>query len=144
MSEEACIHYAISVGRWDHAWGISVGGRGDWDDTPYSELATLKFSGKIIRPEAFKYPKAEVTLSGRHGMLPDINAEAAKSVGMLNAHGDILGVYAFVPAERVGELLTLAASGRVQAITMLAEKLRYRKASLHHINLETDFDVEEL
>lgn len=61
--KEEYVHYVTTVTGWEHMYGLSIGGRSRFDDGPYSEFAVLKLTGEVIRPEKYKFPKAEVRLS---------------------------------------------------------------------------------
>jgi hypothetical protein len=54
-----------------------------------------------------------------------------------------LDAYVFVPAERMAELLTLAVTGRLQAVAFVGTKLKWRKASIINLQLMTEFNEED-
>jgi hypothetical protein len=136
------IFYVVTVDSWDHIYGLSVGNRSRFDDGPYSEFAVLTFTGAVVRPENFKTPKAAIGLSSQRGLLEDSNSYP-KSIGMLTGRGDTLDVYVPIPAERMAELITLAASERVKAVAFTGTELKYRKGTITNIELMTEFIEED-
>jgi len=130
-AREEQIGYIVRVSDWDYYYSFRPSDpKGHWDHGPYSEIATLSFTGELIRPENSKYRTATVTLSGKAGMMEERLTGAALSIGTLSAHENELSAYIFVPAERLAELTTVAQSGRVQIVHITGTRLRYRSAQM--------------
>lgn len=142
-TKEEYIHYVTLVTGWEHIYGLGIGGHSRFSDGPYSELSVLKLTGDVVRPDNFKFPKVEIQLSSRAGMLDDDGRELPRSIGLLSSHDDVLAAYVFTPAERMAELLTLAASERLQAVAFTGTKLKWRKGSIINIELMTEFIEED-
>jgi len=143
-AREEYIGYLVRVSGWDYHYGFRPSDpRSHWDPGPYSELATLSFTGELIRPENSKYRTATVTLSGKVGMMEERPTGAASSIGSLSAHEDELSAYVFIPTERLAELSVVAQSGRVQIVQITGTKLRYRSALIRNLSLDTHFDEED-
>jgi hypothetical protein len=129
-------HYEITVGRWEHYYGFRTGDQ-KFDPKPYSHTETVTWYGDVLRPEGIQFPKAEVTLSA-HDELMSERATRRSIIGTINAHDDVLYAYVFVPAEHMGQLVALAASGRLKMISLVGEPLKWRKASIRSISLNTE------
>lgn len=143
-AREEYIAYFVRIGGWDYYYGFRPSDpKSQWDHGPYNEIATLTFTGELIRPENSKYRAVAVTLSGKAGMMEDRRTGAVPSIGTLTAHEDELSAYIFVPAERLTELTTVAQSGRVQVVQVTGTKLRCRSAQIHNLSIYTQFDDEE-
>ena len=92
----------MHVESWEHYYGF---GPGDprFDTTPYRHTETLTWSGRIVLPEGFKYPRAVVTLSAQQGLLSldaepkPIGSNYARN-GVLNAHVITFSTKALVAA----------------------------------------------
>jgi hypothetical protein len=106
-------HDDITVGRWEHYYGFRIGDQ-KFDQNPYGHTETLTWHGNVIRPECFRYTKAEVTLSARDGLMSE--RATPRSIGTLNPHDGVVYAYVFVPAEHMGQLIALAASGWVHEL----------------------------
>jgi hypothetical protein len=91
-------HFFVHVESWDHYYGF---GPGDplFDATPYRHTETLTWTGRVILPEGFKYPRAVVTLSAQQGLLAH-DAEQ-KSIGSNYARNVILGSDSWIPEKSV-------------------------------------------
>lgn len=135
------ITYLVVVTGWEHHYGLRIADGSAWEPGPYHELATLTLRGEVVRPEGFKHPRGEVTLSSRAGMLHETGEP--KCIGSLSARGDLLQAYVFIPAERLAELVAVAASGRIHIAAVGGTKLRYRSGTIHSVTLDTEFDPEE-
>lgn len=143
-AREEYIAYFVRVGGWDYYYGFRPSDpKSQWNHGPYNEIATLTFTGELIRPENSKYRAVALTLSGKAGMLEERRTGGVSSIGTLTAHEDALSAYIFVPAERLTELATVAQSGRVQVVQVTGTKLRYRSAQIHNLSIYTQFDVED-
>lgn len=141
---EELVTYLIRVTDWDYYYSLRVSDpKSRWDHGAYSELATLGFSGELIRPENSKYRKADVTLSARPSMLEEQPGLGTSSLGTLSVSGDQFSAYVFVPAKRVAEIATVAQSGKVQIVHLVGTRLRYRSGLVRNIALHTSFNEEE-
>ncbi len=141
---EEYVTYVIAVTGWDSYYGFRVSDpKSRFDSGPYSEIATLTFTGGLIRPEGFKYSSAKLTLSAHADMLEERRDKPPSSIGSLTAHDDTLEAYVFIPAERMAALIALAQSGRVQIASIGGTRLRYRLGQVHNISLDTRPDDEE-
>lgn len=139
--EDEYIHYVVSISGWDHSYGFGLS-HSRFEIGPYSKHASIVFTGDLIRPEGFRYPRSIVTLASRTGMLSEQGEGSGKSIGMLNGREDLLDVYVFVPAEDMAELVSLALSGRIQAAVITGTPLKWRRGTVHSVYLETDFNEE--
>jgi len=136
--------YFVRVGGWDYYYGFRPSDpKSQWDHGPYNEIATLTFTGELIRPENSKYRTVAVTFSGKAGMMEERRTDAVPSIDTLTAHEDELSAYIFVPNERFPELTTVAQSGRVQVVQVTGTKLRYRSAQIHNLSIYTQFNDED-
>lgn len=135
------ITYVVTVTAWDRHWSFRVSDGSRWELGPYGGHGTLTLHGQVYRPEGFKYPRAEVTLSGRLGMRTE--RDTSTSIGSLDARDDLLRAYVFVPAEDMAELTVLTTSGRLQMAALSGTPLRYRQGQVRGLSLHTDFDPEE-
>jgi len=141
--KEEYVHYVATISGWEHMFGFSVGKHSRYEREPYSEFGSLTLRGMMVRPEECKYPKAEFTIHSKRGMFDGEWDTLPKSIGTLYADGDLLRIAIFVPVERMAELLTMAASERVQAVAFVGTKLKWRQGSVHNIELMTEFIEED-
>lgn len=138
------VHYAISVTDWNSYYSFRVSNpKSRFDSGPYSEIATLTFTGELIRPEGLKYKNAALTLCAQAEIMQERWDRPPLSIGSLNAHEDTLEAYIFIPAERMAALVALAQSGRVQIASIGGTRLRYRSGLVHSISLNTESDDDE-
>jgi hypothetical protein len=143
-AREEYIAYFLRVSGWDYYYGFRPSDpKSQWDQGPYSEIATLTFTGELIRPVNSKYRAATVTLSAKSGMMEERPAGTARSIGSLTANEDELSAYIFVPAERLTELTAVAQSERVRVVQVTGTKLRYRSGQIHNLSIYTSFDEED-
>ncbi len=145
--QDEYVGYAIAVTGWDsYYWFWVSDPKSRYDTGPYSEIATVTFTGGLIRPEGSKYENASLTLSAKEGMMEGRWDEPPTSIGSLTAHEDTLEAYVFIPVERMAALVALAHSGRVQIASIGGTRLRYRSGQVHSISLDTrpeDNDEDE-
>lgn len=122
----------------------STFGPGDprFDAAPYRHTETLAWTGRIILPEGFKYPRAVVTLSAQQGLLS--RDAAQKPIGSNYARNGVLNAHVFVPAEHMGQLIGLAASGRLREISFVGEPLYRGRGLIRSISLATETEESEL
>ena len=83
---------------------------------------------------------ALVTESARENPVDD---DVSRSIGVLSCRDDELIVTAWLPTERFGDLVAIAASGRVQSVTVFGTRLRYRRANAHVIGISTELDDDD-
>lgn len=141
---EELVTYLVRVMDWDYYYSLRVSDpKSRWDPGAYSELATLSFSGDLIRPENSKYGKASITLSARAGMLGEQPGLGTSSLGTLSVDGGEFFAYVFAPAERFGELVTIAQSGKVQIVHLVGSRIRYRSGLVLNIALHMSFNEDE-
>lgn len=91
--------------------GIGGGASTSVEPGPYANSGTLTLNGEVFRPEGFKYPRAEITLSGQDKMTEE--GGHPKAIGSINVRDDLLQAYIFVPIESMGKLTSLAACDRI-------------------------------
>lgn len=138
------VHYVVQVNDWDCHYGFRISDpKSQFDDGPYSDIATLTFSGDLTEPENSKYSRAELTLSARGGMGDEKWREPPSAIGSLGAYDETLTAYVFVPIEHMAMLVSLAASGKVQRVWMLGSKLRYRSGRVQNISIDTEPEDED-
>jgi len=143
-TREEFVSYLLRVTGWDCHYSFSVGDpKHRWGTGPYNQLTTLSLSGDLIRPDGCAYKRATLTFSARADMDKDDRQGPVNAIGSLSASEDELSPYIFIPKERVAELATIAASGRIQIVQFTATKLRYRSALIRNVSLYTRFDEEE-
>ncbi len=105
------VHYVFQVNDWDCHYGFRISDpKNQFDDGPYSDLATLTFSGDLMEPVKSKYSSAELTLSSRGGMSDEKWREPPSAIGSLGAYDETLTVYVFVPIEHMAMLVSLSAT----------------------------------
>lgn len=133
--------YVIKITSWDSWWNFSVGDGSRWEPGPYNLSSTLTLQGEVYRPEDFKYPHAELTLSARDAM----HKEAGKPlrIGGLDVNGETLRAYVFVPSETMAQLTVLVATGRLAIANVSGTRLRYRRGAVRGIGLHTEFNPDE-
>lgn len=140
---EEPVIYDVLVTDWDYYYSISPDdGRGLLGPGPYSEIQNATFLGTISYPENFKYPKCEVTLSGKEGILEERYEKPSKIVGLLNAQEDTLNAYVFIPSARLAEIVGVASSGRIKCISMTGSKLKWRSGTIQHFSVSTRVEDE--
>jgi hypothetical protein len=103
------------VGKWEHYYGYSAHARSRYEDAGYHHTETLTFSGRPVLPEGFKYPNVEITLSADKDFTDTAPDGFRAVIGTLDAAGDTLRAYAFVPGDHMAQLV--AASGRVRVVS---------------------------
>lgn len=141
---EEHVHYEIRISGWDYYYSLRLSDpKSAFDRGTYSEIATFSLKGELISPEDLPYTEGLLTLSAQVGMLNQEYVEQPKAIGGLSVAGDTLTAYVFVPAERLSELATVAASGRLQAARFIGSRLRYRSGTVHNISVTTEFEEEE-
>jgi hypothetical protein len=133
-------HYIIAVASWGFAWLFSVGSP-KYDPGPYSEHSTLTFRGELHRPTPFRYPKAEVELSGRAELPAPWETSPPKCLGSLDARDDWVRVYIPVSVDRLAMLT--AAAPRIRLISLGGDTLFRRKALIRSLHLDTEFNPED-
>jgi len=137
--QEEYISYDVRVTSWDCYYGLAIGDpKSRFYEGPYSETATVDFNGRLISPEGTPYTNATLTLSARSGMMEEEHDIPHKSLGSLSVYENKLTAYIFVPVERMGALVSLAQSDRVQIASIGGTRLRYRSGLIHNISLNTD------
>jgi len=138
------VHYVVQVSDWDCHYGFQISDpKSQFDDGPFSNIATLTFSGDLMEPDNSKYSRAELTLSARNGMGEEKWREPPTAIGSLGAYENTLTAYVFVPIEHMAMLVSLAASGKVQRVWMLGSKLRYRSGRVQNISIDTEPEEED-
>ena len=135
------VSYVVRIADWDRWWSFSVTGDSRWARGPYSEYGTLILRGHVFRPEGFKFPQMEITISGEEMMKDATNKPV--NIGLLYVSESLLKAHVSVPSESIGELTTLAASGRLQVVHLSGTPLRYRQGTVHGIELNTEFISED-
>lgn len=139
------VQYLIRVVGWDYYYALRGGDpKNSFDKNAYEELATLSFSGELIEPRLPKIKRAEVTFSGRVGMLDEPFGEAQLTIGSIWSRAGQLSGYVFTPQQRLAELTSVAQSGRVQIVRCTATKLRYGSALIHSVSIATQLEEDEL
>jgi hypothetical protein len=135
-------HYFVRVDHWEHYYGF---GPGDprFHDTVYNHTETLSWTGHVILPEGFKYPKALVTLSAHEGMMAE-STKPNPTIGSMYARGQEINAYVFIPAEHMGQLVGLAVSGRLKTISFVGEPLKWRQGLIRSISLSTEIEKESI
>lgn len=143
-NREEYVSYLVRLTGWNYHYSFSLNDpKRRWGPGPYNEHSGVIFEGDVIRPEGCKYERAIITLSARAGLLQEKMAEHPTCVGSLTAVGTELSAYVFVPAERLAELTSVAASGRVQIAQFTATKVRFRSALVRNVSLDTNFNPED-
>jgi hypothetical protein len=133
--------YVITITGWDSWSSFRVSDGSQWQPGPYGDSKTLTLRGEVYRPEGFKYPRAEVTLSAQDRMQEETKNPLC--IGVLNANDDTLRAYVSVPGETLSHLTTVAGSGRLRMVHLSGTRLRYRKGTIASIDLNTNFVPEE-
>lgn len=142
--KDELVHYVVQVTNWDCHYGFRISDpKNQFDDGPYSDLATLTFSGDLMEPANSKYSRAELTLSARNRMGEEKWREPPTAIGSLGAYDETLTAYVFVPIEHMAMLVSLAASAKVQRVSILGTKLHYRSGSVRNIYIDTEPEGED-
>jgi hypothetical protein len=115
-----------------------------WEGWPIGELATLTFTGEVVRPDKCKFTTGKLTFSAR----PDRaeNTERGTKpvpIGSASARGEEIEAYVFIPEERLRLLLIAAQSGRVEVAHFAGVKLRYGTGAVLSVSLGTRFEEDE-
>jgi hypothetical protein len=134
---EEYVFYTVAVGRWDHEYSYSAHGRSRYEDAGYRRLETLTFSGRPVLPDGFQYPIVEITLSAAKNFTDTAPDEFRAVIGTLDAAGDTLRVYAFVPSNHMAQLVAVAASGRVRVALFHGTPLKRRSGTIRNISVST-------
>lgn len=131
--------FQISLLRWDVSWIFSLAdNRGSsFNHGNHYESLALKLYGKVIFPENFKYPDVECDLYADW----KLNREEVPScIGSMMANKHTLEIYIPIPPERLECLI--ATADRLLALEVNAEPLRYRRARVMSICLDSRFDSD--
>ena len=138
------VHYGIRVTGWDCYYSFRVSDpKSRFDYGPYSNIATVTFSGELTEPTNTKYANAALTLSAREDMSGERWSEPPKAIGSLSTCEDTISAYVFVPMEHMAMLVSLAQSEKVQSVSIGGTRLRYRSGSVQSISLNTEPEEED-
>jgi hypothetical protein len=132
--------YVVTVAAWNLSWLFAVSDP-KRDPDPYREYTNLVFHGEIHRPAPFRYPRAEVTLSGRAELPEPWQAPQPQSIGHLEGRDGLLRAYVTVPAERLALLTATAA--RVRLVALSGGRLSRGRGLVRSLHVDTRFDPEE-
>ncbi len=142
--QEEYVDYEIGVTGWDSYYWFRVSDpKSRYEPGPYSEIATLIFTGALIRPETSLYKTAALTLSAHAGMMEERWDKPPTSIGSLTARENTLEAYVFIPVERMASMVALAQSGRVLTASIGGTRLRYRSGQVLSISLNTRIEGED-
>jgi hypothetical protein len=72
-----------------------------------------------------------------------VDDDLSRSIGVLTCRDDELIASVWLPTERFGDLVAISANGRVQSVTVLGTRLRYRRANAHSIGIFTELNDED-
>lgn len=133
------VAYVVAVREWSFWYRLGVGDRrlvqGSRDETMQMALR-----GEVVRPAGFKHPRVELDLSASEGPLPE---GPATYFGRMEARGDLLTAYAFLPPGGFAAVLAAAAAGQVRFVILEGWTLRYRHSMLRGITLATGLDEDD-
>ena len=133
--------YVVAVASWDLSWSFSAGDP-KHDPDPYREFSTLLLRGPVHRPASFRYPLAEITVSGQADLLIKARDQPARStIGYLQGNNEVLQAYVQVPLERLAMLV--AGAPRFRLAVVSGSKLFRRRSSIRGIQLDTEFKPED-
>lgn len=134
--ESQRVLYQIKIHGWDVSWsfGLASSYYSRADEGSYSEYLILTLRGKVMYPEGFKYSDVECQLSADPRLSQD--ATPATSIGSLTASESQLMAYIPVRRERMGALI--AGADRFRNLQLNAAPLRYRRALVMSINLDSE------
>lgn len=130
-------YYLVEVAGWRHYYGYSAHRQSRHEEAGYRHTETVVFNGKIVFPEGFRYPNAEVTLSAHRESTADVPEGFRAIIGAFNAAGDALRAYAFVPAGHMAQLVAVAASGRVRVASFHGTPLKRRRGTIWNVSVST-------
>jgi hypothetical protein len=134
---EEHVLYIVEVVGWHHYYGYSAHRESRHEDAGYRHTETVAFNGKLVHPKGFRYPNAEVTLSA-HDESTTFPPEGFRAViGTLDAAGDTLRAYAFVPRDHMAQLVAVAASGRVRVALFHGTPLKRRSGTIWSVSVST-------
>ena len=136
-SREERVLYIVEVSGWHHYYGYGAHRQTRYDDAGYRHTETLVFNGKVVFPEGFQYPNAEVTLSGHDERAINSPEDFRPIIGTLDATGDTLRAYAFVPRDHMPQLVAVAASERVRVALFSGTPLRRRSGTISNVSVST-------
>jgi len=139
-SAEPITHYVVAVTSWELSWLFSIADP-KHDPGPYSEYSTLTVRGDVHRPTPFRYPHAEIILSGRTRLPEPGPAEVPQSLGYLDAREETLHAYVTVPMERL--TLLAAVADRIRLVCLTSTTLFRRRGHVRGLHVDTAFDPEE-
>ncbi len=131
------MYYLVEVHKWDHYYGYSAHRQTRYEDAGYGHTETVVFNGKLVFPEGFRYPNVEVTLSAHKESTTDASEGFRPVIGTLDATGDTLRAYAFVPADHMAQLVAVAASGRVRVASFHGSPLKRRSGTIWNVSVST-------
>ena len=134
---EEHVLYIVEVAGWHHYYGYSAHRQTRYEDAGYRHTETLVFNGKLVFPEGFRYPNAEVTLSAHDESTADPPEGFRPIIGTLDAAGDMLRAYAFVPRTHMAQLVAVASSDRVRAALFHGTPLKRRGGTIWNVSVST-------
>lgn len=137
---EPITQYVVAVTGWEVQWLFSIADP-KYEPGPYREHSTLTVRGDVHRPSPFRYPQAEILLSGRTRLLDSADEEPPKSLGYLDAREDTLHAYVTVPTERL--VLLAAVADRLRLVCLTATTLFRRRGQVRGLHVDTAFIPDE-
>lgn len=143
--EEPTEHYVVPLTGWEFSYSFGLN-RSRHFPGVYTEYALLELIGTLHCPlskQTAGVTRVELTLSGSDELDEEPHSEPPTAIGMLDKHGDVLRAYVWMPAKRMGEVVTAATTNRLKMADFLGTKLRYRKARIWSISVSTEFDPDE-
>ncbi len=137
-------HYTIAVETWEYYYSFGAVESSRYQDAGYNRTESISFQGKVLYPEAFKYPRASLTIYAA----PELNEENSNRfslvLGTMDARVDTLHGSVFIPACDMPQLASIAASGRVKILTLNGSPLKWRHGSIRQVSVSTEIEDEHV
>lgn len=130
--------YEIQVTSWDFSWSFYLSRPTDqWQGrSHFKEMATLTLKGRVIEPEGFKYPEALLRLVADPWL--DSLVEQPAAIGSIHINDQQFTGYVPIPSNQMPVLVSSA--NRLLFVELNGTPLRYRKALINELHLNTALD----
>lgn len=136
--EKLHARYEIQITNWDFSWSFYLSGPTEpWQGrSHFRERATLILMGRVLEPEGFKYPEAVVRLVADPWL--DSLVEQPAAIGSIHIYGRQFTGYVPIPSNQMP--LLVSSANRLLFVELYGTPLRYRKALINELHLNTTPD----
>jgi hypothetical protein len=134
--------YTFEIRDWSWSFHFSVDKR-TWAEGPYYDMRPISIVGSIIEPEAFTDLEADVTVMPR-AIEEDADSRdvVPSSIGYIEKYPEHLRAYVTIPGDALPSMLAALSAGAVRFVTLVATRMRYRKALVTSFGLVKEIDDE--